>query len=868
MLKKQHIIFLSKNNIKIFIFFSLFSVLCFSCENPFITSVLSPRTVTFNSNGGSEVPSQILYKGEKVTIPENPRRAERYFDGWYTDNNSFDKQWDFSVSPDGNMTLYAKWEDGGLLLDPVIIDFGEVFLGYFEIEPQTILIINSASRSTGILTIELTGDNEDSFELSANNIQNIDSGSSETFTVKPKDILKPGTHLASVKVTGSNNIHAITDLQFLVKPSHGISFRGESTIKDLGFVVYGNYSSISHTIEIQNIGNYPTGQLSITLSGPDAGSFTLSTQSINNIIVGEPVGFQITPKADLNAGTYNAVITVTGENDIHASLNILFTVDKQEPVVLWPEIFNAVYGQTLSSLALPGSNDGTPGSFSWTAGSTMQVGNAGNRVHNLTFTPYNLNFKTVYRDVMVYVSKANPNITNWPGPITAIFGNFLWDVAIPTNGASNTFGSFSWENPGETVGIVGNRAFKMLFIPNDLLNFNVMENNINVNVLPRPIEEISISVSIPVIGNNPGVPVVFGPNFWRIRINSFRWAAGAEELANNARFQGSTEYTIQIEVNADDYHIFSRPGGGIITNVKVNEQDAVITNIGSGNTVVSLQFTFPATAPRVVTGISVLRQPDELQYQHGDPLVLTGLAVRLYFNDDTEDDVEAADFGENNLTTVPASGSQIILGYDNSPITIWYNHNTITHNAITDLLEVTRANGAQVSARPTASSVQMINSYVILGVRAVSFVSNPGQQDAEYAVSMEENPDPLYINWQDGTIFTRLIPGVDYYIHARSMANNYYNSGTTATSFPIVFYTMTFFGNGPVGYPTSGSVPATMVSFEGGFVTIPNPGFLTCPGFEFESWNTLPNGSGDRYEKGDWFAFNDNISLYAQWRKL
>jgi len=57
-----------------------------------------------------------------------------------------------------------------------------------------------------------------------------------------------------------------------------------------------------------------------------------------------------------------------------------------------------------------------------------------------------------------------------------------------------------------------------------------------------------------------------------------------------------------------------------------------------------------------------------------------------------------------------------------------------------------------------------------------------------------------------------------------------------------------------------------MVVFEGGYITIPNPGFLTCPGKEFDSWNTEENGNGDKHEKGDWVRVVNNMTLYAQWK--
>jgi uncharacterized repeat protein (TIGR02543 family) len=66
------------------------------------------------------------------------------------------------------------------------------------------------------------------------------------------------------------------------------------------------------------------------LSGTNAGNFTLSTASINNIAAGGDASFTVVPITGLNAGTaaYTATVTVSGANGISAALNVSFTVNK------------------------------------------------------------------------------------------------------------------------------------------------------------------------------------------------------------------------------------------------------------------------------------------------------------------------------------------------------------------------------------------------------------------------------------------------------------------------------------------------------------------------------------------------------------
>lgn len=69
-------------------------------------------TVKFLSNGGSDVPSQTVPYGEKITKPENPTREGYTFDAWYK-NLDRTEQWDFEKDTvAGNMTLYAGWKLG------------------------------------------------------------------------------------------------------------------------------------------------------------------------------------------------------------------------------------------------------------------------------------------------------------------------------------------------------------------------------------------------------------------------------------------------------------------------------------------------------------------------------------------------------------------------------------------------------------------------------------------------------------------------------------------------------------------------------------------------------------------------------------
>jgi hypothetical protein len=96
---------------KIFII-SLLCIACaivFACENPMMAEILQEKTISFNSNGGSPVPSQKLFKNRKVERPDNPSKGDAIFIDWYEDNETFNKAWDFGAIPQTDLTLHAKW---------------------------------------------------------------------------------------------------------------------------------------------------------------------------------------------------------------------------------------------------------------------------------------------------------------------------------------------------------------------------------------------------------------------------------------------------------------------------------------------------------------------------------------------------------------------------------------------------------------------------------------------------------------------------------------------------------------------------------------------------------------------------------------
>ena len=91
-------------------------------------------TVTFDSQGGSEVASLTVNKGEKLVKPTNPTKENCSFLGWYKDA-AYTSAWEFATDVvNENITLYARWSNPGEAVYTVTFDTD----GGNEMEPASV----------------------------------------------------------------------------------------------------------------------------------------------------------------------------------------------------------------------------------------------------------------------------------------------------------------------------------------------------------------------------------------------------------------------------------------------------------------------------------------------------------------------------------------------------------------------------------------------------------------------------------------------------------------------------------------------------------------------------------------------------------
>lgn len=145
-------------------------------------------TVTFNSNGGTEINSRQVLEGGSVIKPADPTREGYIFIGWYLGNDEFD----FNSAITSDLTLTARWEEisegggtteepnGGGSTNPGTIDVSSVSLNFKTIyldinETKTVTARVSPSNATN-RTIVWSSSNNNIATVSNGNIIGISAG--------------------------------------------------------------------------------------------------------------------------------------------------------------------------------------------------------------------------------------------------------------------------------------------------------------------------------------------------------------------------------------------------------------------------------------------------------------------------------------------------------------------------------------------------------------------------------------------------------------------------------------------------------------------------------------------------------------------
>jgi hypothetical protein len=136
------------------------------------------------------------------------------------------------------------------------------------------------------------------------------------------------------------------------------------------------------TVRVVNTGNASTGLLTLALGGVNADAFTLSASTLENLAAGAETEIMLVPAADLRAGSYTVILTVSGEGltPVTAEITYMRTATGLET----PDIRPLRAWTNGSALTVSGLTPGQPWSIYFMTGATVYRGIASAVEANIT----------------------------------------------------------------------------------------------------------------------------------------------------------------------------------------------------------------------------------------------------------------------------------------------------------------------------------------------------------------------------------------------------------------------------------------------------------------------------------------------------
>ncbi|GHV87083.1 hypothetical protein AGMMS50255_3790 [Spirochaetia bacterium] len=507
-------------------------------------------TVTFDTQGGSAVPTQTVSDGSAVTQPGDPTKPGFVFDNWYdAATGGSVVSWPLTVN--SNITVYARWTTTvplpsyGISLDQTTAHiFTAATIPYAAPTAKTVTITNTGNQATGALTIALSGTGSGSFTLNKTSV-NIAAGGTDTFTVVPKTALAAGTYTATVTVSGSANITA---------QSFTVSFTVNALVNAATPSITGQ--PVSSTTYLQNA---TAAALTVTATVTDSG--TLSYQwyknTSNSTTGGTVVGTNsasYTPVTSAAGILYYYVVVTNTNSSVNGTTTATATSSVATVTVNAP-----TYGINLDQTTAHLFPAATFGYVAQTA-KIVTITNSGNQATGA---------------LTVALSGANPgSFTLSSASVSSIAagGNSTFTV-VPTTGL--VVGTYA-----ATVTVSGGA------------NITAKTFNVSFTVNPQSLTAAAVTGLVtPVTGATPGlVSSLSGGTGYTV--DSISWAP-------TGTFAAATSYTATIVLTAGANYQFT---GTITPTVNVGTPAAgSITGTGAANTL-SFTVNYPATTGLVTEG--------------------------------------------------------------------------------------------------------------------------------------------------------------------------------------------------------------------------------------------------------------------------
>ena len=221
-------------------------------------------TISFDTQGGSEITPITIRSGESLTLPKTPTKEGYVFDGWYLDSNCIEA-YDDSYVVSKNITLYAKWRE---------LVAGEEFNVIFNLNYGTDNIVEKTTENRLITYIPVRqGYRFNGWYYSDGYVEDIGYILTEKYdTTIP--VTQNGLVLYAEWVDSS------TDSRQLASPT--ISVNG--TVLSWDAVKNAEKYELKFYLGKNLVKTYSTTQSSVNIDsiGIDAGTYTLKARSIGD----------------------------------------------------------------------------------------------------------------------------------------------------------------------------------------------------------------------------------------------------------------------------------------------------------------------------------------------------------------------------------------------------------------------------------------------------------------------------------------------------------------------------------------------------------------------------------------------------------
>ncbi|MBY0121148.1 cadherin-like beta sandwich domain-containing protein [Bacillus sp. S/N-304-OC-R1] len=267
--------------------------------------VVNSYNVHFEVDGGSSIDSQLIQEDRKVSKPEDPIKEGYSFAGWYKDNE-YTTEFDFNTAVNGDITLYAKWENerssdaalSNLTISPFA--FTEPFASdkenYFAAVPYGTEKVNVHATAT-----------DPNASISINNI----NSESQEVTLDPD-----GSTTISVLVTAANG----TKKTYTITVNE-TAYEASSNA-DLSALSFSDQISLTEFFDKEKL-NYEAN-----ITQPPAGPVTLTaTKSDSKAQVAYKLNDeQSTDTLELSPGKNKVEVIVTAEDGTVKTYTVMITV--------------------------------------------------------------------------------------------------------------------------------------------------------------------------------------------------------------------------------------------------------------------------------------------------------------------------------------------------------------------------------------------------------------------------------------------------------------------------------------------------------------------------------------------------------------